>query len=150
MEGKLTTNQSYRLPLDWEWSVAVGLNEARDGTPFGKNIKIKNAYLWSQQWPPPKGAGNYSPALQIDAFEYTSPVGSFAANQFGLFDMGGNVWQWCEDFYYGQSGDRVLRGSSWFEKGPIVLLSSYRNFSLPANSNNIFGFRCVLVVGSSR
>jgi formylglycine-generating enzyme required for sulfatase activity len=111
---------------------------------------IRNVYPWGNQWPPPKGAGNYSPSLQVDDFEYTSPVGSFAANRFGLYDMGGNVWQWCEDYYDGQNGSRVLRGGSWFSSRPDNLLSSYRSGYTPVVRDDYLGFRVVLVEGSSR
>ncbi|MEI7730356.1 MAG: SUMF1/EgtB/PvdO family nonheme iron enzyme [Verrucomicrobiota bacterium] len=70
--------------------------------------------------------GNYSPSLNVDEYENTSPVGRFKANQFGLYDMGGNVWQWCEDFYDGKSSFRMLRGASWGISFPGRLLSSYR------------------------
>ena len=60
-EGRLTAGQSYRLPMDWEWSVAVGLNEPRAGTPKEKDGQIKDVYPWGAQWPPPRGAGNCYP-----------------------------------------------------------------------------------------
>jgi formylglycine-generating enzyme required for sulfatase activity len=148
--GKLGPNQSYRLPMDWEWSVAVGLNEPRDGTPKDKHAKIKNVYPWGTVWPPPIGAGNYITGLKVDDFDCTSPVGSFAANKLGLYDMGGNVWQWCED-HYGDQNYRVLRGAS-FGSGlvPDYLLSSTRNDGRVANTRvGGLGFRCVVAFGTS-
>ena len=146
--GKLGAGQSYRLPADWEWSVAVGLNEARGGTPKEKDGKITNVYPWGAGFPPPRGAGNYAKSLNVDDFDNTSPVGSFAANKFGLFDMGGNVWQWCEDFHDGTGGRRVQRGGSWFYFTPQTLLSSYRNLSSPGIRYDTVGFRLVLLVGA--
>ena len=165
-EGKLSAQQSYRLPKDWEWSVAVGLQEAKDGTPKDKDMKITAVYPWGTQWPPPKAAGNYADetckrafpdwsrkfgaiAGYDDGYATTSPVGSFAANRYGLYDMGGNVWQWCEDFYNGQSGSRVLRGGSWGFFDPGILLSSYRSYNTPHFRTDGVGFRCV-VVGAVR
>jgi formylglycine-generating enzyme required for sulfatase activity len=142
--GLISENQSYRLPTDAEWSVAVG-----GGTPKDKDRKTKRVYPWGSEWPPPSGAGNYGSSLNVDNYEYTSPVGSFKANRYGLYDMGGNVWQWCEDSYDGQSGSRVLRGASWYYFTPDNLLSSYRDIDAPDTRVNNVGFRCVLVVGSS-
>ena len=48
-----------------------------------------------------------------DGCAWTSPVGSFKANQYGLYDMGGNVWQWCMDNWNDESKAKVLRGASW-------------------------------------
>ena len=148
-EGKLTPSHSYRLPKDWEWSVAVGLTEAKEGAPKQKDERTAGVYPWGTAWPPPKGAGNYDQSLGVDNYGYTSPVGSFAANQYGLYDMGGNVWQWCEDSYMGQGGSRVLRGGSWGNHGPRELLSSCRYADAPGLRNILHGFRVVLVVAGS-
>ena len=67
----------------------MGLNESRGGTPKDKDMKIKDVYPWGTQWPPPRGAGNYDKSLNVDSYDYTSPVGSFGANRFVLHDMGG-------------------------------------------------------------
>ena len=112
-EGKIKSNQRYRLPTDEEWSVAVGLKGERGGSPRDKDMKIEGVYPWGTQWPPPKGVGNYDKSLGVDDYDYTSPVGSFNPNKHGLYDMGGNVWQWCEDWYDGGQTSRVLRGASW-------------------------------------
>ena len=147
-EGKLPAGAHYRLPTDTEWSWAVGIGSREGpGTPKEKGKKLKAEYPWGTAWPPPKDSGNYAPSLATDEFDFTSPVGSFAANAQGLFDLGGNVWEWCEDFLDGKSGVRVLRGGSWNFSGPGHLLSSYRN-GVPqdARSEGI-GFRCVMVMG---
>ena len=158
-------NKTYRLPTDAEWSVAVGLNESSGGTPKSKNGKVAGVYPWGTNWPPPSGAGNYAgsevrsvkwPGLwktiegYRDDYICTSPVGSFTANQFGLYDMGGNVWQWCEDEYSSGSVTRLLRGGAWIVGNPARLLSSFRlDYYTDSRCDN-FGFRCVCVVGSSR
>ncbi len=157
-EGKISSSQSYRLPTDAEWSTAVGLNETIQGTPKDKDGKIPGVYPWGTQWPPPPGAGNYAGAEAADknwpknygmiagyrdGYTRTSPVGSFNANRYGLYDMGGNVWQWCEDEYSTGSGSQVLRGASWYNYDPNELLSSYRDS--PIMRENFIGFRVVLV-----
>ncbi len=158
-EGKLTAEQSYRLPQDWEWSVAVGLSESREGAPQDKSDAVADIYPWRKKWPPPAGAGNYAgeevrvgeypanfPVIEgyRDGYARTSPVGRFASNRFGLYDMGGNLWQWCE--YVADDGQksRVLRGGSWFNADPRTFLSSHRDSS-PADRTYVIGFRCVLV-----
>ena len=146
---KITDSQEYRLPTDTEWSVAVGLPPESGNTPQEKGAKAKAVYPWGTQWPPPKGVGNYASSLRVDSHEKTSPVGSFPANRFGLYDMGGNVWQWCEDLYSRENGTaRVVRGGSWCNDSPVLLLSALRNFGAPVIRNCNHGFRCVL--GSSR
>jgi hypothetical protein len=145
--GMLGKGMSYRLPRDLEWSAAVGLPQERGNTPKARNEGIQDHYPWGSQWPPPKGAGNYGQALKVDEFEYTSPVGSFKANEHGLYDLGGNVWEWCEDFYDGKSGSLVLRGASWLNDYQYNLLSSCRiNYTRGGRRYNN-GFRCVLVGG---
>ncbi len=157
-EGRLTRQQFYRLPTDLEWSWAVGLPAEEGNTPKDRDMKIKGVYPWGTQWPPPAGAGNYadqSAKAQFsdfsgidgyrDGFATTAPVGSFAANDTGLFDLGGNVWEWCEDGYDEDQKWRVLRGGSWSSYGPGPLLSSYRIYNPPGGRDLNFGFRVVCV-----
>jgi formylglycine-generating enzyme required for sulfatase activity len=147
--GTIGANEEYRLPTDAEWSVAVGLGAESGNALTDKFCKIKGVYPWGKQWPPPSGAGNYSQSLKVDNFEYTSPVGSFAANQFGLFDMGGNVREWCEHMAHPKVIWHLLRGASWRSHAPDDLLSSGRNIFYPGYPNDNYGFRCVLVVGGA-
>jgi formylglycine-generating enzyme required for sulfatase activity len=148
-EGKIKAGQKYRLPTDAEWSVSVGLGQEKGTTPEAKDMGIKDVYPWGKGYPPPKEAGNYDEDLKVDNFEYTSPAGSFAANKLGLHDMGGNVWEWCEDWYGpAAKASRVLRGASWYYYYPDLLLSSVRLSYTPGYRGYNFGFRCVLVGGS--
>jgi hypothetical protein len=151
--GVLGAEQEYRLPTDAEWSVAVGLTQESGTTPREKSGKasVKNGkytgvYPWGEHWPPPKGVGNYSADLRVDDYKETSPVGSFGANTFGLYDMGGNVTQLCEDWFDENKNKRVLRGTSWFDYTPDGMLLSSRGGSLPYYRGITDGFR--VVVGS--
>jgi len=158
-EGLIGRLQFYRLPTDVEWSVAVGLAEETGATPKERDSRLKSQYPWGTQWPPPPGAGNYAgeefkqaaPATWTviagynDGFARTSPVGSFAANRYGLFDITGNVWQWCEDLYEPSSPYRVMRGASWHDSDSSDLLSSYRYYDYSDYRYDRYGFRCVLV-----
>ena len=158
--GQLEEGQLYRLPTDLEWSAAAGLPDEGGATPEQRDGKIRD-FPWGKAWPPPPGAGNFADAPTRrgagipgwrDGFPQTSPVGSFAANRAGLFDMSGNVWQWCADSYKGGAvGARdwgVLRGGSWGTAAPGELRMSYRNVVDRSERDVIFGFRCVLVPGS--
>ena len=162
--GKISKSQSYRLPTDEEWSIAVGLPSEVGATPKDKDGKINDVYPWGRQWPPPKGAGNYAGSEAKDAdwrdtysiiegyrddYSRTSPVGSFMANRHGLYDMGGNVWQWCEDGYDSDQTRRVMRGASWLSNDPDFMASACRVNNAPINRNYDIGFRCVLVGESS-
>jgi formylglycine-generating enzyme required for sulfatase activity len=158
-EGRIGREQEYRLPTDEEWSWAVGIGEAEERAGKGRSPAEKDAeigagshawaYPWGKDWPPPKGAGNYDGSLKVDDYAYTSPVGSFATNPQGLHDLGGNVWDWCEDFYDGESDLRVLRGASWNINDPRSLLSSFRLISTPVYRINYCGFRVVLLSRSA-
>jgi len=158
-ENMLEEGQYYRLPTDLEWSLAVGLPNEGGGTPEERDGKIKGEYPWGKTWPPPPGAGNYAdvsarrqrmPVIDgyNDNFPQTSPVGSFPPNRLGLYDMGGNVWEWVQDDYKGGGKYKdwgVLRGGSWANSSKAELQSSYRNVVDRNDKDVIYGFRCVLV-----
>ena len=145
-EGKIKAGQKYRLPTDAEWSVAVGLGKEKGSTPAEKNWGIKGVYPWGKEWPPPKEAGNFNKGLKVDGFDFTAPVGSFAVNKFGLYDMGGNAQEWTKDTLLPSSLTEVLRGGDWESFTPKFMLSSSRNYLIiPGGRGGGKGFRCVLV-----
>ncbi|MFN0078092.1 MAG: protein kinase domain-containing protein [Prosthecobacter sp.] len=157
--------RTYRLPTDEEWSFAVGLEQEKrppGATPAMLSQKENTEFPWGGDFPPKTKdrAGNYSDESRKikaprtgagyldgyeDGFVTTAPVMSFKPNKAGLYDMGGNVWEWCEDGYDAAGNDRVLRGASWtpYERGS--LLSSYRAHATPGYRGHNHGFRCVLV-----
>ena len=170
-DGKIGADEEYRLPTDAEWSLAVGLGPEAGDTPKSKSGKIKGVYPWGTQWPPPKGAGNYageeskegeSTPQELkknkafndvpsdwtviqgynDGYPRTSPVGSYPANEFGLYDMGGNLYQWCEDLL--SKGAPVMRGTSFYTYKQGYILSSFRNSAGVNHRCGGTGFRVVL------
>jgi formylglycine-generating enzyme required for sulfatase activity len=157
----------YRLPTDHEWSCAVGIGDqdAPNKAPERKQEKISATYPWGSQWPPPDDAGNYRgeecATLKESGYEiknvavitgfndgkvFTAPVGSYRANDFGLYDLGGNVWEWCED-HIAKSASRYLRGGSWYNTDRDLLLSSCRYDGDPDLCYDSVGFRCVVEFG---
>ena len=134
------TGKKYRLLSEAEWEYA-----ARAGTVtafyWGDEIDTKNAncHRCENEW----------------SKKQTSPVGSFNANPWGLYDMAGNVWQWVEDCYHdnyngaptdgsawisGECYRRVVRGGSWRD-APRLLRSASR-FAVGADSRTAYiGFR---------
>jgi len=157
-EGKLPQGMKYRLPTDEDWSRAVGLAKEEGATPKERNGKNIVDFPWGRGWPPPKAkVGNYAdiawhekfpkdPWLEgyTDGYATTAPVGSFEPNGYGLYDMGGNVWEWCADLYEPGSSDRVLRGASWYNYDRNPLLSSHRHPYDRTKRNLNNGFRCVM------
>ncbi len=148
-EGLIGLDRRYRLPTDEEWSLAVGLAREKGRSPMEKAERVKEVFPWGAGWPPPAGAGNYGPAVKVDAVVYTAPVGSFATNQYGVCDLGGNVWEWCDDKYQPTEQRRVLRGASWRSLEARHLLSSYRHYLAPSLRDDDIGFRCVLAHSSN-
>ncbi len=156
--------RSYRLPTDREWSIAVGIGEyepATGATPESLSAKLKGVYPWGRQWPPVKGAGNYAEedcrkkiqsekTMQgyADGFAVTSPVMSFPPNELGIHDLGGNVWEWCEDWFNAEQKLHVLRGASWGSSAREPLLSSFRGPQTADRRWRCDGFRCVLEVSA--
>ena len=136
----------YRLPTEAEWEYAC---RAGTTTPFstGNNVTTSQAN-YDGNYPYNNNAkGTYR--------EKTTPVGSFASNAWGLYDMHGNVWEWCWDWYGSYSSgaqtdpvgassgsDRVFRGGSWYYNAGYVR-SAGRSGATPSYWNYGMGFRLV-------
>jgi formylglycine-generating enzyme required for sulfatase activity len=147
--GVIDRDLFYRLPTDSEWSAAVGLPNEPQGTPKARSNRFPG-FPWGHSFPPPPGAGNYHALLKIDPFAETSPVASFPPNPFGLYDLGGNVWEWCMDQYEPASENKVARGASCFNDGEDYLQSSHRESIAPKKCRNNVGFRVSLSEGFSK
>lgn len=110
--GNIPSGCVYRLPTSEEWSIAVGLErKSKDPLQFSEGPS-QTDFPWGGPWPPEKGAGNYHSEVGADSYTNTSPAGSFAPNRYGIYDLGGNVWEWCADSFKNSIDFRVLRGSS--------------------------------------
>jgi formylglycine-generating enzyme required for sulfatase activity len=138
------TGLEFRLPTEAEWEYA-----ARAGTTteysFGDDEKMLGDYAWFDE----------------NSANRTHPVGMKLPNRFGLYDMHGNVWEWCEDQWHenyegapgdgsawlsgGDSTSRVVRGGSW-DNGSYLCRSATRVRNHPAGRNGNLGLR--LVVGA--
>jgi serine/threonine protein kinase len=158
-EGSLRADQGYRLPRDEEWSEAVGLLAETGATPEDRSGRIKGVYPWGNTWPPPPDTRNYAGAeskagnprdWQVvpnfsDKFQRTSPVMKFAPNRLGIYDLGGNAWEWCRDEFNNSSFKwHALRGGSWATSTQEQMLSSFRLNLDPSFRQDDVGFRCVI------
>ena len=131
----------YRLPTEAEWEYACRAG-SKSAYSFGESSKSLGDYAWFD--------GNSN--------NQTHPVGEKKANAWGLYDMHGNVWEWCSDWYgeypNGAVSDpvgprprkgshRVIRGGSWCHEAAYCR-SAYRYRYVPQDQDDLFGFRVAL------
>lgn len=135
------SGKQYRLPTEAEWEYAArGRNNSNGFSYAGSNEIAEVAWYGS----------NSGDQVQV--------VGSKRANELGLYDMTGNVWEWCSDWYDANyyasspltnpngptsSDKRILRGGSYFDSTPIYCTVFFRNYFAPESRYSNFGFRVV-------
>lgn len=111
-----------RLPEEVEWEKAARGGLEGKKYPWGDSINDTKAnYDWN--------VGD------------TVPVKQYSPNGYNLYDMAGNVWEWCADAYEDEADSRVLRGGSWLDSAPFLQVST-RGWSTSKFTSAYIGFRC--------
>jgi hypothetical protein len=159
-DERIQFSYEYRLPTDEEWSLMAGLQNEKGSTPGQRDAPGLQVWPWGKTWPPPPGSGNFADETAAsegnvnperiirgytDGFVKTAPVGSFAPNLYGIYDLSGNVHEWVADDYDSLKLHGVVRGGGWNTYREANLSISFRHvLKLSSRRDNIYGFRVVI------
>ena len=129
-------DNSYYLPTEeeWEYTARAGTNTEFS---FGEDERDMRFFGWYRD-------------ITQNGEEYAHGVGKKRPNQWGLYDVHGNIWEWMDDWYYGSYSaqpklnpmEKVLRGGGW-DYPAYGARSAFRNHLLPTRSNYVIGFRLI-------
>ena len=159
-KGLISYSQRYGLPKDEDWSMAAGLTNEGGASPSQRDKLIEGVFPWEGTWPPSpralnladKSASNWATEGEYlssysDEFSLSAPVGSFLPNSKGFYDISGNVWEWVDELYGGDSNFKewlVARGGGYESHLRKKFLASYRNVQPPETNGPMYGFRIAL------
>ncbi|OGV69637.1 MAG: hypothetical protein A2283_23585 [Lentisphaerae bacterium RIFOXYA12_FULL_48_11] len=138
----IPTNFKFRLPTDKEWISMAQCGDSR-------------IYPWGNEWPPKYGnfsdltarkeLSNWSGIRGYDdGFVASCPVSNSYPNEWNIFGLAGNVWEWCDDWFDSSNKYKVRHGGSWDFDDRKSLRIDYRGFDKPESKDDTIGFRVVL------
>ena len=140
-----TTAAGYRLPTSTEWQYAARGGVQNRRFPWGDEIQHAQANYYSDasfgyDTSPTRG---YHPAYYEGSEPYLAPVGTFAANGYGLSEMSGNMMEWCQDWDPNNPVKRVVHGGAYVSMAGLCRIAVFYSY-VPYMADNSTSFRCVL------
>jgi formylglycine-generating enzyme required for sulfatase activity len=144
---QLPSGFAFRLPTEHEWTVYASTG-TRQIYPWGNNRQPPADWNYRGE----EGAGVFYTIFEDtnyihghnDGFIVSAPVESSGRNAWGLYGVGGNVWEWCANWLDNSRRYRVLRGGGWNNFEEDIMRLDFRSYARPEQKNSMVGFRLVL------
>jgi|GEM_PF-938006 len=140
--GSIPRKHEFRLPTEKEWIACA-------------RCETERIYPWGNEWPPKYG--NFSDLTARkqfstwsgikgynDGFAVSCPVSESGSNEWNIFGLAGNVWEWCSDWFDSSRKYKVRHGGSWDFDDQKRLRIDYRGFDRPDTRDDTIGFRVVV------